>query len=82
MVPPKLIEQFTQLRAGIADHVCGDVARQVSYDGGPPERARTINPAPGLFPVSGKEAVGLARSRSIADTKVAKKLGLKNAMPR
>jgi branched-chain amino acid transport system ATP-binding protein len=56
-----LIEQFTQLALGLADHVYVLSRGHVSYDGGPDKlRADPAILHRAYFPVSDREAVGLA----------------------
>lgn len=55
-----LIEQFTQLALGLADHVYVMSRGQISYDGGPDKlRADPDILHRAYFPVSDREAVGL-----------------------
>ena len=56
-----LIEQFTQLALGLADHVYVLSRGHVSYDGGPDKlRADPLILHRAYFPISDREAVGLA----------------------
>jgi branched-chain amino acid transport system ATP-binding protein len=56
-----LIEQFTQLALGLSDHVYVMSRGRVSYDGGPEKlRSDTDILHRAYFPVSDREAVGLA----------------------